>query len=97
MASLVVFSVVVGSVSFSCLALRLATSRSRRPGSENGAANDPSRNRDTIRANRKDQRILAGFLKRNATDSPSRSVVIVSPARLSHTSHCSHVWRVKSI
>ena len=73
MASLAVFSVVVGSVSFSCLASRLATSRSRRPGPEAGAANVPSRNRDTIRANSKDQRILAGFPKRNAIDSP-RSV-----------------------
>ena len=88
MASLAVFSVIVGSVSFSCLASRLATSRSCRPGPEVGAASVPSRNRDTIRANNKDQRILARFLKRNAIDSLSRGVF--GYCKTSHAFHISH-------
>lgn len=51
-------SVFVESVSFSCLTSKLANATLRRPAGEAGAANVPSRNRDTIKTNIKDHRIL---------------------------------------
>ena len=56
-----VLSVVVAD-SVSCLASRLAIA-SRRSGPKAGAASVPSKNRDTIKVNIVDHRILTGFLQ----------------------------------
>ena len=79
--SLAVFSVFVESVSFSCLASKSANATFRRPAGEAGAANVPSRNRDSMKVNIKDHRILIPI-------SEAKCKCIVRPARLSHIPRC---------